>query len=242
MYKIFAERVSPMKGLDESNSGNWSADIFQMPIKRWWMDETYDKHAYNCYPVSLTNRLGWGISFPEDISFIWDGISDSSDTHVKVLSGHKYVNLQRGNATISFNIDIRFVTEKDLSLLVMPPSNYFVNGATCFTTIMSTSFFPGPLPIVYRITEPNKVITIKANDPICTIIPISLTELQDSEIIFRKPESKILSASDQINEIKKRNEIHKKRQWTNFYKDAVNWKGEKIGDHEVRSIKLKVTE
>ena len=175
MYKIYAERISEN-----------SADISQMPAKRWWMDDTYDKHAYQCFPLALTNRLGWSVSFPEDISFIWDGVSDSSPDHIKVLSGDKYVSLQRANATVSFNIGIKFITENNVTLLTMPPSNYFIDGATCFTTLISTSFFDGPLPIVYRITQPNKVITIKANTPICTILPISLSDLQNSEIEFLK--------------------------------------------------------
>lgn len=234
MYKIYAERVSEN-----------SADIFQMPVKRWWMDDTYDKHAYQCFPLSLTNRLGWAVSFPEDISFIWDGISDTSPDHVKVLSGNKYVGLQRANATVSFNIGIRFSTDNNVTLLTMPPSNYFVDGATCFTTLISTSFFDGPLPIVYRITQPNKVITIKANTPICTILPISLSELQNSEVVFEvieKNKDAILEINDSASAYEIRNSILNSGKWTNFYKNGLNWLGQKIGDHEVKSINLKVIE
>jgi hypothetical protein len=234
VYKIYAERVSEN-----------SADIFQMPVKRWWMDDTYDKHAYQCFPLSLTNRLGWAVSFPEDISFIWDGISDTSPDHVKVLSGNKYVGLQRANATVSFNIGIRFSTDNNVTLLTMPPSNYFVDGATCFTTLISTSFFDGPLPIVYRITQPNKVITIKANTPICTILPISLSELQNSEVVFEvieKNKDAILEINDSASAYEIRNSILNSGKWTNFYKNGLNWLGQKIGDHEVKSINLKVIE
>jgi hypothetical protein len=234
MYKIYAERVSEN-----------SANISQMPVKRSWMDETYDKHAYQCFPLALTNRLGWSVSFPEDISFIWDGISDSSPDHIKVLSGNKYVSLQRANATISFNIGIKFTTENNVTLLTMPPSNYFVSGATCFTTLISTSFFDGPMPIAYRVTEPNKIITIKANTPICTILPISLSELQNSEIVFgvnikKKDTVSEINDSESADEI--RNSILSSGKWTNFYKNGLNWMGQKVGEHEVKSINLKVVE
>jgi hypothetical protein len=232
VYKIYAERVSEN-----------SADIYQMPVKRWWMDDTYDKHAYQCFPLALTNRLGWSVSFPEDISFIWDGISDSSADHIKVLAGDKYVSLQRANATVSFNIGIKFTTENNVTLLTMPPSNYFVDGATCFTTLISTSFFDGPLPIAYRVTQPNKVITIKANTPICTILPISLSELQNSEIVFEVNKEKKYSGLE-INDSKSadeiRNSILSSGKWTNFYKNGLNWFGQKVGEHEVKAINLKV--
>ena len=234
MYRIYAERVSEN-----------SANISQMPVKRWWMDDTYDKHAYQCFPLALTNRLGWAVSFPEDISFIWDGISDSSPDHIKVLSGNKYVGLQRANATVSFNIGIRFTTENNVTLLTMPPSNYFVDGATCFTTLISTSFFDGPLPIVYRVTQPNKVITIKANTPICTILPISLSELQNSEVVFEINEKKkdtVLEINDSASVYEIRDNILSSGKWTNFYKNGLNWLGKKVGDHEVKSINLKVIE
>jgi hypothetical protein len=234
VYKIYAERISEN-----------SADISQMPAKRWWMDDTYDKHAYQCFPLALTNRLGWSVSFPEDISFIWDGVSDSSPDHIKVLSGDKYVSLQRANATVSFNIGIKFTTENNVTLLTMPPSNYFVDGATCFTTLISTSFFDGPLPIVYRITQPNKVITIKANTPICTILPISLSNLQNSEIEFRESKKNkdiVLEINDSKSADEIRNSILSSGKWTNFYKNGLNWVGEKVGSHEVKSISLKVIE
>jgi hypothetical protein len=234
VYKIYAERISEN-----------SADISQMPAKRWWMDDTYDKHAYQCFPLTLTNRLGWSVSFPEDISFIWDGVSDSSPDHIKVLSGDKYVSLQRANATVSFNIGIKFTTENNVTLLTMPPSNYFIDGATCFTTLISTSFFDGPLPIVYRITQPNKVITIKANTPICTILPISLSDLQNSEIEFRESKKNkdiVLEINDSKSADEIRNSILSSGKWTNFYKNGLNWVGEKVGSHEVKSISLKVIE
>ena len=161
------------------------------------------------------------------------------------MSGNKYVGLQRANATVSFNIGIRFTTENNITLLTMPPSNYFVDGATCFTTLISTSFFDGPLPIVYRVTQPNKVITIKANTPICTILPISLSELQDSEVVFEVNEKKKDSLSeinDSASVYEIRDSILSSGKWTNFYKNGLNWLGKKVGDHEVKSINLKVIE
>ena len=210
--------------------------------KRDWMDETYDAHAYKCFPVTLTNTLGWGISFPEDIVFIWDGISDSNPEHVKVLSGEKYVNTGRANATISFETGLMFRTDEDVSLLTMPVPNLIRDGVQPLTTLISTSFFRGDLPCAWRITRPNVEITIKANTPVVSIIPISLGELNNTEIVFDKLSNlsdKDFSSPDYSQHVY---ELNREGKWSNFYRDAVDHLGNSIGNHEIKYLKLKVKE
>jgi hypothetical protein len=213
-----------------------------LTAKRDWMNATFDAHAYKCFPVSLTNQLGWGISFPEDISFIWDGISDSTSDHVKILSGDKYAYSGRANGTISFNTGIMFKTNKDISLLSMPVPNFFIDGAVPFTTLISTSFFAGELPVAWMITKPNEVITIKANTPIIAILPIDLVSINNSEITL-KPLSSLKAPLFDSNEYSKAiYNLNKTANWSNFYRDAVDHLKRKIGSHQVKSIRLKIND
>lgn len=229
MYNILVKKTNPN-----------AANISQITAKRDWMEATVDRHAYNCFPVTLTNTMSWGLSFPEDISFIWDGISDTSPDHVRILSGEKYCSLGRANATISFNTGLIFKTDENISLMQMPVPNMFIRGAQAFTTLMSTSFFTGEFPCAWRITEPNRIITIKANQPFISIVPISLTELQGSSIAYTTenfmPNIKY-TENQHLNAVREKTESG---QWTNFYRDAVDPLGNKIGSHEVKSIRLKV--
>jgi hypothetical protein len=216
-----------------------AANISQLSVKRDWMDDTAHAHAYKCFPVTLTNSLGWGISYPEDISFIWDGVSDTSGNHVVILSGHKYCYTERANATISFKTGLVFRTNKNTTLLQMPVPNLFTDEYQSFTTLISTSFFQAELPCALRILKPNKVITIKANTPISSIIPISLSDLQGSSVSYSDIE--ILNTINQEEE--KTKEVKERAQkgfWTNIYRDAMDLQGNKLGEHEVKSIKLKV--
>jgi hypothetical protein len=220
-----------------------SANISQLPVKRDWMDETSDAHAYRCFPVTLTNSLGWGLSFPEDISFVWDGISDTSPDHVKILSGEKYVHANRANGTISFNTGLMFKTKEDLTMFQMPVPNMFWEGAQAFSTLISTSFFSGELPCAWRITKPMSVITIKANQPFIALVPISLSGLQDSEIILDDVENMTHENKydcDPNEHIETVNKIVASGKWTNFYRDAIDYKGNKVGSHEVKSLRLHV--
>ena len=218
-----------------------SADIKQLSVKRDWMDSTYDRHAYHCFPVTLTNGLGWGVSFPEDISFIWDGVFDSTPDHIKILSGERYVSTGRGQATVSFNTGLLFRTDENTSLLTMPVPNQFIPGATAFTTLMSTSFYRGELPIAWMVTVPNVEITIPAGTPIASVLPISISELQKQELLVldSPPEPEFYRPMEGYSDVAI--EASKSGSWAHLYRDAVTAAGTPMGKHEAKAIKLKTT-
>jgi hypothetical protein len=226
--------------------------IKQSNIRREWMDKTYNSHAYHCFPISLTNTLGWSISFPEEISFIWDGYKDFKSTKneygdpdIKILSGEKYVNTLRNNGTISFKTGISLKTEKNLSMLVMPVPNYFLSGAQAFTTIISTSFYKGDIEVVWKVTQPNLKITIPAFVPVANLLPISLTDINESEIIFQNKDLADKHFTSSCSE-EKNNAIRKEKiekgDWSNFYKNATDACGNRLGKHEVEKLILRTTD
>lgn len=218
------------------------ANLEPLAITRDWMDSTWNAHAYHCFPVSLSNKLGWGLSFPEDISFVWDGISDSSPDHVKIISGEKYAYTGRANGTISFHTGIKFKTDSSVTLLTMPAPNYFLDGFQTFTTLMSTSWYDGELPIAAMVTRPNVEITIKANTPIASIIPINLEDLQDSKITFNDlstMEPSKVNMNEYSNTIFNINQSGK---WADFYRNAIDHKGNQLGNHQVKKLNLHIDE
>ena len=218
---------------------NNHANIEQLPVKRDWMDKTFDKHAYNCFPLTLTNGLGWGLSFPGDIVFKWDGINESNGGHVKLIEGHDFAYTERENASISFKTGLMFVTEDNLSIMAMPIPNMFIDGIIPFTTIMSTGFFKGEFPCAARVTKSNEEIILKANTPLISILPISLSELQNSKInIYESssiPKNYFNNSYEYAMHI---NELNKKGIWSNFYRNATDHKENSIGKHEVKAIRL----
>lgn len=216
------------------------AEIEQLPGTRSWMDETNNKHAYMCFPLSLTNRLGWGISFPKDIRFIWDGITDTTPDHITVLEGEEYVSTARGNATLSLLTGMLVRTDESTSTLTMPVPNHFTRGAQCYTSLISTSFYMHELPIAWRITEPNLEIVIPAGTPVAAILPISLTGLQNEYQMEYIDEPMPGNYWDEIrkygDEAVIKNGVG---DWSKMYRDGVNYDGTKIGNHELKTIKLK---
>lgn len=217
--------------------------IEQTQVKREWMEATENKHAYKCFPVTQANTLGWSISFLDDIEFIWNGTSDSSDMHVTILkSGENICTTTRGNATISFYSGLFFKTDENMSIMSIVPPNYFIDGAVPFTSIISTSFFDEAYPIAWRITRPNTKILIPAGIPVATLIPISVGALSKIELDMH--DHVVPSGLDEKRKERSAiwKEISEKGDFTNFYRDAVEYDGTVLGRHEKKSLSLKIND
>lgn len=231
MYSINAYQINPEFG----------AKLEPLPLKRDWMDATFDGHAYRCFPLSLANQMGWGFSFPEDITIIWDGDSSEQGGHIKVLKGHQYVDTNRGTATLIFNIGWFFQTDQNISMLFYGPPNSIIDGASPLTNIISTSFWNSPVPVSWKITRPNVEITFRANEPVIAMMPISLSNLNNSLVnLYSNPynvHEYHKKLSDYGNVILENNKIPK---WSDFYRSATDQFGNSIGSHEVKKIKLSV--
>lgn len=217
-----------------------SAIVEQLKVAREWMDNTSGRHAYMCFPMTLTNGFGWGIAFNKDVRAIWNGVENSEGHHVTILEGSEFVYTGRAHGTLSFNTGIMIKTDEDVSILTMPVPNQFIRGTQAFTTLMSTSFYPGEFPLAIKITEPNREIFIPAGTPIAAILPISVSGLQED---FQMEISEGNLPTEYWDELKKYGDAaeakNSKGDWSRMYRDARNYDGSSMGNHESKNIKLK---
>lgn len=231
-----------MLNISIEQTGRSLFNISPMSIKRDWMDATEDNHAYRCFPVTQANVIGWSLSCKEDIVFTWDGINDVSDSHV-VISNPPGAYSGRGQSSVSLQTGLLFRTDPDVSILIINPVNYFNTDFETMSALISTSFFDNPLPLAIKARVPNKEVTIKAGTPVATIIPISLTKLNNTDIQivdYSDPDRKREKANTAYGEASQ--VINSAGKWTDWYRDAVNEKGESIGSHEVKALRLSVTD
>jgi hypothetical protein len=220
---------------------NSSFDVFPMSIKRDWMDDTSDNHAYRCFPVTQSNVIGWSISCKKNIEFVWDGINDQSSDHIKILYAPEGSYEGRGQSSVSFSTGLYFKTNKDVSIFTINPVNYFNDDFETMSSLITTSFYDNSLPLAIKAKTSNKKIIIKSGTPLATIIPISLSNLNNTfiEISEYRDEDKKRQNANQSYGIAAQ-EINKKGEWTDWYRDAVNEKGESLGFHEVKTLRLGV--
>ena len=219
-----------------------SVNIRQTRIKRDWMDATGEKHAYKCFPISLANTIGYELSLPINVSFVWDGISDASSDHIKILSGEEFISNSRANATVSFKTGIVIKSDKNTSFLHMPVPNLFNENYQTFTSIISTSFFDQEFPSAIRILKPDKAITIKADEPFATLVPISLKDMSNIELNLNNFDMDEKWYKDNEERGNKAYELNKKGEWTNWYRNATDHNDISIGEHEVKSLKLTIND
>jgi hypothetical protein len=220
---------------------NSNVVISPMSIKRDWMDVTPEKHAYRCFPVTQANMIGWNLSWKKDVRFIWNGVNDTSQDNVTILTDDVYLYTGRGQSSVSFTTGLTFRTDKNFSLFTINPVNYFSPDFETMSSLISSSWFDSDFPLAIKAKTPNKEILIKAGQPIATIIPISLTDLDNTSI-------KVYDYKDEDRSRQNKNksygdaaqEINKTGNWTDWYRDAVNEKGESLGSHETKALRLSV--
>lgn len=214
-----------------------------MSIKRDWMDETSEKHAYRCFPVTQANVVGWSIFSNQDIEFLWDGTNDQSPDHIEIISAPDGSYGGRGQSSISFNTGLVFRTDQDVSLLTINPVNYFNEDFETMSNLISTSFYDNPLPLAIKARVPNKKVIIKAETPLATIIPVSLSNLNNTSIEvfdYKDENQERLRANMAYGEASQ--VVNSSGQWTDWYRNAVNEKEEPLGSHEVKVLKLFVSD
>jgi hypothetical protein len=216
-------------------------DIAPMSIKRDWMDNTSEGHAYRCFPVTQSNVVGWSIFCKQDIEFLWDGINDQSQDHVDIISAPEGSYSGRGQSSISFNTGLVFRTDQNVSLFTINPVNYFNDDFETMSNLISTSFYDNPLPLAIKAKSANKNVVIKAGTPLATIIPISLSELNNTSIDvvnYKDDDRKRIEANIAYGEAAQ--VLNSSGEWTDWYRNAVNEKQESLGSHEVKTLKLSV--
>jgi hypothetical protein len=217
-------------------------DISQMSIKRDWMDLTSEGHAYRCFPVTQANVIGYSLSCKEDIEFLWDGITDQTGDHVEIFNP-KSAYSGRGQSSISMDTGLIFRTDIDVSILAINPVNYFSDEFETMSSLITTSFYNNPLPLALRAKIANKRVVIKAGTPVATIIPISLTNLNNTVISivdYQDIDNKRMKANMSYGEAAQA--INSSGEWTDWYRNAVNEKQESLGSHEVKTLRLKVVD
>lgn len=184
--------------------------------------------------MTTANLHGWEFLLPQDVEVIWDGISDTSSSHVKILkgrtlpSGAHLVDTGTANATISFNLNAILETDKDHYSLLMGPPNHFVQGAKPMSALIRSDWYQhSSLQFCWQLTTPNKPILFKKDTPFLYLINYPKNLIETTDISVKNV------TEEQLYKMRKYGEDREKFysenpafKWPNFYKKGVDGSSE----------------
>jgi hypothetical protein len=160
--------------------------------ERDWMDDTQEKYAYRCLPLTMANMHGWEIYPNETISFIWNGGNNTED--IKIISGKSIASSIFGNGIITMHIMHMITTSEDYNLYITGSPNFFIPSIHPLTGIFESNWAPYTFTMNWKIAEPNKIIKFTKNDPICFFFPINKNLIEKFEMkiqpLSKSPELK----------------------------------------------------
>jgi len=205
--------------------------IKQSRLKRDWMDSTYNKHAYQCTPVTTANVSGWEMLLPEDVTVIWNG----GNSPAQIISGgvHNGWNFAHSNINgmISFATGWVINTESPYHLWATGSPNYYVDGASPMTATIPSDWWPDELQTNWIITKINEPVIFKKGEPFIffTIFDPALMPSANFEVVNRSDFPELVAERKKYNDLKSRNSIEKPWTWVKGIRTGLNADGNRIG-------------
>lgn len=188
-----------------------------------------------CQPMSTAGLHGWEFVLKNDVSFIWDGISDSSPDHVKLIDGHigpdgyNFLETNTANGTVTFHTGITAITDKDHHILISGAPNVFIDGAQPMTVLWQSDWYHfNAIQFCWKIYKANEKITIPAGTPFMFMMNYPKNLL----------ESTVFTVTDYTEEDYKRMEEYGNFR-EKFYQENEEWKWHQYYKHGIESPDIK---
>jgi hypothetical protein len=206
-------------------------EIKQSRFSRDWMDATYNKHAYQCLPLTVANVTGWELILQQDVLVQWDG----GNTVPKVLEGEKLddrpIAIPSIIGMMSFTTGWAFNTEDGYSTWISGSPNYFVDGAVPLTASIPSYWWPDEFNMNWQITKVGEPVLFPKGMPIMHFVIYPNTLLESTEIVVEnlwdKPE--LTNARQSYGNAKSEKMRDEPWTWMKGIKTGLDENGERIG-------------
>lgn len=206
-------------------------EIRQSRIKREWMDSTYNKHAYQCLPMTYANVYGWELILPQDVVVQWDG----GNTVPKILEGAEYKGRQIAYGGIigmvSFSTGWAFGTEDGYETSIGGSPNYMVDGASPLSAIIPSSWWPDEFQMNWMINKIGEPVVFEAGMPFMFFNIFDSTVTNDVEFkvenLWDKPE--LMNSRQKYGDMKMKNNQENPWTWTKGIRTGLDADGIRIG-------------
>jgi hypothetical protein len=162
--------------------------------RRDWMDDTPNKYAYRCLPLTIANQTGWWIRNPVGFTATWRGRLDPHsmefifDTNPQTWG--PWINNQFGQGVITWNTPFLFRTRPEGSrLLIIGPANSFKHAIQPLTAIIESDWISMSFTMNWKFTAPHVPVRFEAGEPLFQAIPIGTNvcaDLEQADVTYMK--------------------------------------------------------
>jgi Family of unknown function (DUF6065) len=154
--------------------------------QRDWMNNTPQRYAYRCLPLTIANQTGWWIKNPVGFTATWRGATHPGTIDFQFdASGEvwtHWINSQFGEGIITWNTPFLFRTQPEGSrLLVCGPANYFKTNAHPLTALIETDWMSMSFTMNYKIMIPHYPVRFELGEPLFQAIPLARNVCADLE-------------------------------------------------------------
>lgn len=135
---------------------------------RAWMDETPNRYAYRCTPLSIANASGWEILAPSDFKATWNGYVHENAIVVEGDAVNAFAVSHFGSGILTFHVGYVFRTSPGWALWVRGAPNVSKDGIVPLDGLVETDWLPFTFTMNWRFTRPGTV-QFEKDEPICFI-------------------------------------------------------------------------
>jgi len=139
------------------------------------MEETNERYAYRCLPLTIANSHGWELLCPMAFEAKWDGGDDMESVEIRMDPGYpehlKPVSIF-GYGTITWHVEAIFRTPLGWNLHVGGPPNRQKDAIQALGGIIETDWSPYTFTMNWRFTRAEQWIRFEENEPIAFFFPV----------------------------------------------------------------------
>ena len=138
--------------------------------KREWMENSPERFAYRCLPLTMANSTGWELLCPFEMHIEWNGGMAIEDIRVSSpdprahVAGFALSHFSSG--IVTFHTGHMFRTPPGWAIWCMGPPNEPKDGIYALSGLVETDWLPFPFTMNWKMTRPGKVV-FKKGESFC---------------------------------------------------------------------------
>lgn len=150
------------------------------PVRRPWMEESWERFAYRCLPLLIANSSAWHVIPGITTEVTWDGGKGADALTVRHLDGADFAVSMFGDGIVTFHVPYLIRTPPGWNTLVRGPVNWPRDGVAPLEGIVETDWTTATFTMNWKLTRPGTV-EFAAGDPVCALVPQPRGQLEQLE-------------------------------------------------------------